>query len=282
MYIIPSLASRQIDILLNEGNIKEALTICEAFPGESIIESQRINILFNTGKIKEALAICNKFPNDQIIASQKIKILINENKLEEALNLCDKFRDYLPIISQKITILIMLNAWDIAIDLCNQYEEEPSIASQKINILIQKQEFDDALIICNKFPNYYQIRTQKLKIYHLINQNHIILTDERNLFDYYLYEIKTGYASLSTLQNLPLNSTLKCIITFAYYTTINYPEQAILHYLKKNIHVLSPNILKQLMSHLKQKNKIINNSFANKIFDLYLEHTKEDKQNKSL
>lgn len=163
---------------ISEGNIKDALAICEdqKYSNSPIVQFCHIKILNNCENLEEALKICKKqnFKHNTNIRMLQIKILIKLGRIEAALAVCNEpfFKNNSVIQGQHIRILFNYYKNDKginkALEICQKsnFYNKYSVQTVHINILLDMGNIDEALRICNRdcFQLNQHIQEKHMKI----------------------------------------------------------------------------------------------------------------------
>lgn len=241
---------------------------------EEMLCFYEIKKLIDEKRLKDAYNLCNQFPDFAPIQSQKINILLKIKHFPEALALCEKFPLYEPIQSQKVKILMKQKRWKKAIDVCDKFPDSLFLQSQKVKIFNRIGKRDEALAICDKFSNeeYFQ----RLKKDILTNR----LDDEDKVKYKSIRPIKELLRNIDTISeddiwSLDAPRAIQCLLFIAYYEKNNYPEKAILNFIKKEATMLPEDTIKAILNHLKQKGKIFDQHFYLHLIKLCLIHIEQ-------
>lgn len=256
---------------LSKTNMDDALRLCEKseYLSYFLIQVQRVKILIKLKRYDDAITICDNplYSESSIIQYQKIHALMelaDEESLTKALSLCEKFPKDYQIQTLKISILILLDKTQLALDfaLKNEFRHYIPIQVQIVDILVSQNQVQEALTFLNdeRFKDCMQMQKRRRKLEKAPKDN--IRSTANN--------IREQICDIEGINSLEIPESKRMILTVAFYEKNNYPVNAILNYLRHQKESADSDqsmlkIIRCLILHVKEQNKIINYGFYERI-----------------
>lgn len=252
---------------LSKININEALRLCEKeeYISYFLIQVQRVKMLIKLERYDEAISICENplYLDSSRIQYQKILALMekeDEESLKEALALCNRFPRDFQIQTLKISLLMQLGNFELALMTASKKEFRHYIPIQVkiVDILLSQDKIEEALSFLKdeRFKDCIQMQ-KRLKKLDKIPREH---TSSASI------SIREQITDIEAINSLEIPESKRMILTVAFYEKNNYPINAILNYLKHQKEVfyidhVMLKIIKCLVSHVKERNKVLNYAF---------------------